>query len=251
MARYNVDAVVLKNFNYKDSDKIYTLLTRSNGKISANARGVRKISSRRGGNLDTLNYITAGISESPSGYKTITEVRLQKSYENLKNSLDRAKLAYYLIELIHRFIQEDQEQNKIFNLLLKTLQKLNKSSSLLNASILVNSFELRFMSLLGYELTLDQCAVSGDKFSLEWDGYKFNLSQGGLTSSVHDMLGRPITRETAYVLNYIDAHNKGLVDKPAIKFTKQDVAKADDLIKYYIKEMLEDSFRTTRVFTGI
>lgn len=251
MSRYNVNAVVLKNFNYKDSDKIYTLLTDNKGKITANARGVRKISSRRAGSLDTLNYVTAGISENQAGYKTLTEVKLIESYENLKISLDKAKLAYYIIELVHRFIHEDQEQVKIFNLLLKTLRKLNSASSLINASIIVNSFELRFMSLLGYELTLDQCAVSGEKFSLEWSGYRFNLSQGGLTSSAHDMLGRPISKETAYVLNYINAHNKGLVDKPSIKFTKDDVDKADDLIKHYIKEMLEDSFRTTRVFTGV
>lgn len=251
MRNYSLQAIVLKNYNYKDADKVYTLLTLDKGKITATAKGVRKISSRRGGNLDTLNYVIVGITENGSDFKTITEVQLKNSFQNIKLSLEKSKMAYYVIELVYRFLAASEDQQAVFSLLLSALKKLDSTTSLLNASILVNAFELKLMSLLGYELTLNKCAVSGMEFTLDWEGYKFNSSKGGVTASQYDLLGRPISRETAYVLNYIDAHNKGLVDKPLIKFTKQDVDTADEIIKHYIQEMLEGSFRTMRVFEGI
>ena len=61
MKKYNTKAIVLKSVKYKDADKIFTLFTKEYGKISAIGRGVRKINSRRSGNLDTLNYVSVGI----------------------------------------------------------------------------------------------------------------------------------------------------------------------------------------------
>ncbi len=75
MKKYNVRAVVLKSLKYRDSDKIFTLLSKEKGKISAIGRGVRKISSRRNGNLDTLNLISANIHEDRVGFKSIEEVK--------------------------------------------------------------------------------------------------------------------------------------------------------------------------------
>ena len=74
MKKVNTVAVVLKSINYRDSDKIYTLLSKDLGKIPAIARGVRKISSRRAGNLDTLNLVKVGLSEGLGGMRQIDEV---------------------------------------------------------------------------------------------------------------------------------------------------------------------------------
>lgn len=251
MAKYNVDSVVIKSFNYKDADKIYTLFTKDKGKITATAKGVRKITSRRAGSIDTLNYLTVGIVENPSGFKTITEVQLINSFPSLKDSLDKAKLAYYLLELIHRFLPEDEENNQVFNLLVTTLTKLNAPSSLINAKILVNAFEIKFMYLLGYEISLDKCTVSQEDFSLDWEGYSFNITRGGISKYQNDPGGVAISKETAYVLYYINLRNKGKNEDPVLKFTIVDVQKADELIKLFIHEILDETLKTTRVFSSM
>ena len=79
MKKYNLRAVVIKSIKYKDADKIFTQFSKEMGKISANARGVRKISSRRAGNLDTLNLVSVAIRTSDNGFNDIEEVKTLES----------------------------------------------------------------------------------------------------------------------------------------------------------------------------
>src|SRR3990167_5620231 len=139
MSRYTVEAVVLKFTNFKDSDKIYTLFTKDKGKIIATGRGVRKISSRRGGNLDTLNHVAVGLSENSSGYKTITEVKTLNSFKKLKGSLQNSVKGFYIAELVYSLLEEGQEHNEVFDLLVDSLNKLE--DHLNNEVSRINAFE--------------------------------------------------------------------------------------------------------------
>ena len=110
------EAIVLKKINLGDSDRIYTLLTREYGKVTAAAKGVRKISSRRSGNLDSLNHIKVTFSESLSGFKSINEVETVNSFKNLKNSLDKIHVGYYFAELVNKSVEEDLEKSDVFEI---------------------------------------------------------------------------------------------------------------------------------------
>jgi len=154
VAKYNIEAIVLKKISYGDADRIYTLLTKDKGKITAVARGVRKISSRRGGNLDTLNHINITLSENTSGYKTITEVKTLGSYRNLKKSLECSLAGYYMAELINKSVEENSENNDVFFLLRDSLDTLDADGK--KKKFVVNKFEFLLMKLLGYEMSLNE-----------------------------------------------------------------------------------------------
>lgn len=83
----NFDALVLKSINFKDSDKILTLLSKDLGRVSAKAKGIRKINSKRLSFLDTLNYVRVGLV-GEGDLKTVTEAKLVHSFPNLKKDLD-------------------------------------------------------------------------------------------------------------------------------------------------------------------
>ncbi|EKD99524.1 MAG: hypothetical protein ACD_22C00237G0004 [uncultured bacterium] len=159
MARFNTEAIVLKKINYQDADRIYTLLSKDRGKISAVAKGVRKISSRRSGNLDTLNYITVSLSEDARGYKTIQEVKLTESYKHIKADLKKSLAGYYMIELVNKSVEEDADAHKVFDLLRDMLGKLNEDGA--NISFFVNKFEVLLMKNLGYEISLEKLRSFG------------------------------------------------------------------------------------------
>lgn len=149
MVGTNLRAVVLKNINFKDSDKIYTLFTRDRGKISAIAKGVRKINSRRGGNLDSLNYINVHINPHKSGQNYITEVSVIDSFKNVKQNYELVKDSMYITELINRFTWEDENTHKIFDLLVKTLTLMNTNYD--KDEVLTNKFEIKLLKFLGYQ----------------------------------------------------------------------------------------------------
>lgn len=150
MKKYNTRAIVLKKNNYQDSHRIFTLFTYEYGKIAALARGVRKISSKRSGNLDTLNLVSIKISESDNGFKHIDEVKTINSFKNIKNSLEKSTKAYYMAELILKSLEEDHRDISLFNLFEKALKILDKS--ICDDAIAVAYFELNLLRLLGYQI---------------------------------------------------------------------------------------------------
>lgn len=245
MARYSVEAVVLKSVNFQDSDKIYTLLAKDKGKIIASGKGVRKISSRRGGNLDTLNHVVIGISESPKGYKTITEAKTLNSFRDLKGSLNNSAKGFYLAELVYKLMDEGSEQNDVYNLLVSSLTKLNKHLN--NEVSRVNAFEIKLMDLLGYGLYLDQCVKTNKPYDDTWEVIRFNPSAGGLVSDPN-AAGIELSKGTAdllYALKTKRAIPKALLEDP------DHIREADRILKLYIKDILDGDIRTERVFGNL
>ncbi|MFC1756066.1 DNA repair protein RecO [Patescibacteria group bacterium] len=149
MPSFTTKAVVLKNFLYKDTDKIYTLLSEDKGKISGIGKGVRKVSSRRGGNLDTLNMVEIQLNEHKSGQNYITEVKTIKSFRKIKENLELSNQAFYIAELVNKFVDEDESAKPVFDLIIKSLESLQDGNG--EISLRVNKFEIKFMQLLGYQ----------------------------------------------------------------------------------------------------
>ncbi len=158
MNKYNTTGIVLKSLNYKDADKMYTILTLEHGKITAMARGVRKISSRRAGNLDSFNLVRLKISENDKGYKNIDEVSTTNSFRYLKDSQEKSVKAYYIGELVYRTIEEGMEMEQTFKLLKKILELLDKSS--LSPKVLVAFFEVVFLKQLGYMIDISRPTIN-------------------------------------------------------------------------------------------
>ncbi|MFA6981947.1 MAG: DNA repair protein RecO [Patescibacteria group bacterium] len=178
MKSYSLDCFVLRSVNYRDSDKIYTLYSKEVGKLSAMAKGVRKITSRRAGSLDTLNHVTIGVHESQSDFRFITETRLDESFENIKKDLKTSAYGYYISELIFKNVDENEKTEEHFNFILKTLRAINKEPE--NVSKYVNFFEKNFMKLLGYQMSLDKCVFCGKRYESSWPEIRFNYDLGGL-----------------------------------------------------------------------
>jgi DNA repair protein RecO (recombination protein O) len=155
MKKFNTSAIVLKNINYSDSHKIYTLLTRDHGKMSAIARGVRKISSKRAGNLDSLSYISVEIDERNEKSKSIVEAKTLNAFQNIKKSLDLSAKAFYVAELVDSFVEEGAEIEEIFTLTRKTLEAFDENPDYANT--VVSAFEINFLNLLGLMYSFDRC----------------------------------------------------------------------------------------------
>lgn len=207
MKRLTIEGIILKNVNYKDSHKIYTILTKEKGKISAIARGVRKISSRRSGNLDSLNEVKLSIGQDKSGFYTINEVSVINSYNTLKHALEFILTAMYFVELLDVFMESDHENLEAYKLLKSAFTVLSKNPE--RPEILVNVFEIRMLEMLG--LGLDTRNIHGELLEIF----------GELKSE------RNLTNLNHYNL-------------PAIK-------RIDSLIKDHLKKMVETYARFPRI----
>ncbi len=155
----NFEAIVLKKINYKDTDRIYTLLSKERGKISVLAKGVRRINSKRSGSLDTMNQVVVGIAENSAGFMTLTEVKSINSFKNVKEDLDRSLAGYYMLELVNESVEEESEGYEVFELLKTMLEKLNDPE--MKIGFVIGKFEFMLMRILGYELSLEKLRSFG------------------------------------------------------------------------------------------
>ncbi len=238
MKKYNVRAVVLKSLKYRDSDKIFTLLSKEKGKISAIGRGVRKISSRRNGNLDTLNLISVSIHEDRVGFKSIEEVKTIESFKNLKKDFGKSVKAYYLIELVHKSIEEDEPVPEVFNLLVKCLKALDKNNY--SGDLYISYFEINFMKILGYQMGFDKCGICGKKLDDSWKEYYFNVENGSIECGDCSKIGLSISKGAALALNRI---SNGKLEKDDQKIFEE----IDKILKMYIGRKLENKFKSLEI----
>ncbi len=225
MKSRNVDALILKSINFKDSDKIYTIITKELGKISAKARGIRKIGSKRLSSLDTLNYVKIGIV-GENDLKTVTEAKLIHSFSNIKKDLDKLNTAYYFIEIINKSIQESEDVSAIFELLIKCLKRLDEIKY--NDSRIENYFELKLLEHLGYSVELERCIECQEVINPSFR-YSFNYEAGGLECGK--------CRETLTFLNPLTL-NSILYLKGFYKGEDLDFSDLDQILKFYINDLI-------------
>ena len=101
MALLSSEALIVKAKNYGDADKIFTLLTKKFGKMRVIAKGVRKINSRRAGNVDQLNHVLVTFTQT-HGLPILTEASVINSFENLKKDLNASVYGYAVLEILRR-----------------------------------------------------------------------------------------------------------------------------------------------------
>ena len=163
MKLYKTDAVVLSDSDLGDQDKIITLLSHRYGKIRAVAKGARRLKSRFAPAMQMLSYVTAVLYKSKRiEVDTFNECKINSSFLGIRNELLRLAYGYYSIELIMKCVHGAETPPFLFDLVLKILfllEKIPKES----LPVLMRSFELRMLTILGYRPYLAGCVECHQK----------------------------------------------------------------------------------------
>jgi len=141
---YKTEGIVLKRVNFGEADRILTIFTKHDGKIKAIAKGVRKVTSRKGGNLELFNQVILFLSEGKN-WDIITEAEAVNSFENLRKNLTLVSRAFQIAEVVDRLTAEREESRKVFELLIEALSGKKN----------VKEFEIELLKELGFGLPKD------------------------------------------------------------------------------------------------
>lgn len=148
MRTYKTEGIILKRSNFGEADRILTVFTRHYGKIKVLAKGVRRIKSRRGPNVELFNWVILFLTRGKN-FDLLSEAEIKNSFSSLKGDLRKVAFTYYFCELVDGLCPEKQENRRAFDLLTKTLQDLTTADQRSAASILAD-FELELIQELGY-----------------------------------------------------------------------------------------------------
>ena len=158
MAFSTVEAIVLREVHYKEADRILTLYSRQEGKITAKARGALRKSSRTGAATQQLTFSEMTLFGNMGKY-TVNEASVIEPFSGLRENFENYALGCYFAECIEMLTEENNPEEEILQLILNSLYALSRS--LYDPALVKAVFEMRLMSLLGYMPDLDACCVCG------------------------------------------------------------------------------------------
>jgi recombinational DNA repair protein (RecF pathway) len=143
------EAVVLKCDNYRETSKIITFYTQSHGKIKGIAKGVRNSKSRWGGALQSMAIVNVMFYyKETRTLHLVSGAEYSKALNGLFGDYDKMQCGFRMIELVNRATAEMQENTKIYNLLVTSLQMLDSAPK--NYINTLFFFKFRLLDLLGF-----------------------------------------------------------------------------------------------------
>ena len=151
-------ALVLRQVRYKEADRILTLFTASDGKLTAKARGALRKSSKLSAATQQLCWAEMTLFGN-RGKWTVNEAVVLEPFLGLQNDMEALSLGCYFAECLEALTAEEEPDGALLQLILNALYALSRS--LYDKRLVKAAFELRLMALLGYEPDLRGCAVCG------------------------------------------------------------------------------------------
>lgn len=144
--RLTTQGIVLRETNYKEADKILTVLTRDLGKRTVKARGCRRKNSKLTAASQLLVYSEMTLYERGE-FITLNEADPLEQFWSVRQDLEDLALASYFAEVTEATAQEGEAVPELLSLLLNSLYALDtlkKPRALVKAA-----FELKLLCLTG------------------------------------------------------------------------------------------------------
>lgn len=154
------DAVVLKNIRYSDTDSILILFTKKLGKVSAVAKGSRRSNSKLLACSQPFAYGSFMLYKSSSMFN-ISQCDVKDTFFDISKDLKTLSYASYVLTLTRNAVVENQTNNRLFALLLKTLYCYAYKEY--DFEYVTRIFELKYLDYSGYRPEVTKCVCCGSK----------------------------------------------------------------------------------------
>lgn len=219
-----VEGIVLKELNYGETSKILTVFTKEYGVIGILSKGCRSVKSELCSLSAKLTYGYFNIYYKEDKLSTLKSIDLINSFKEIRKDIILISYASFILELSEQVYKESNDIS-LFDLLAGSLIKINEG---LDAIVITNILELKYLTFLGVEPVIDSCAVCGSDKGIK----TLSVSKGG------------------YICN--ECYQSGTIyDPKTIKMLRMfyyvDIAKIDNInisekVKHEINHYLNDYY---------
>jgi len=231
----NTDGVVLRTVKVGNGDKMLTVLTRDNGKISCIARGACSLKSKK--LACTQNFAYSHMSLSKKGDRlSLEQCELIEDFYSIGSDIEKTAVAGYMAQVCEYVTDESLGGEELTSLLLNCLYVLSKDGTDIKKVKAV--FELRTMTAIGHMPDLEACHVCGAE-----TGEMLFSPQGGVISCAgHGGGGLRVSPAALNAMRYICA----CADRRIFSFTvsAECLAELAALCERYTLAQLDHRFST-------
>lgn len=224
-----VQAIVLRAVNYRDFDRMLTLFTRDEGRVSACARGAHRPRSPLA--AASTQFCTGEyVLEDKNGKFNVKSCLLDAAFYPLREDARRLAYASALTQICEEVVQPGQSNPELYDTLLRALTYLSFDTQD-DCTCIVLPFLLRAMVLCGHGVMLTRCAACGGPIK----DARFDALAGGVICARHASAPLPVI--TAQDMAVLRACVQGDF-QPA----KGDVRRLCALAGQFVRVQLERDF---------
>ncbi|HIJ88791.1 MAG TPA: DNA repair protein RecO [Desulfuromonadales bacterium] len=166
-----LQAFVLSNTDYGESDRIVSLFTLEHGRLKGFARGARNSHKRFGPALELFARIDLQLNHK-EGLSTLRSADVITLYSGIRCELSAIAHGLYACELVECLTPEGQPLPRLYRLLASYLERLDTGQMEESDR---RMFEINVLNILGYRPSLEGCCRCGAGFV----GIGARIQQGG------------------------------------------------------------------------
>lgn len=238
------DGIILREVEYKDHDKLLTVLTKELGKVTVRARGAKSSRSRFKAVCQLLTYSELVLTERDGRY-TLFEGTVIEMFPELRNDIEKLSLASYFAQVTDTVAQEEDPAPELLSLLLNALFLLGKGTK--PAPLIKAVFELRLACEAGFLPDLRGCAVCGKVIC-----DRINISQGILQCSQcngREGIRMEVSPGTLEAMRYITrAPGKQVF---SFQLSPESIQELNGITESYLCARLEKGFYTLNFYKSL
>lgn len=177
MAAEKTEALVIRLADFSESSRVVTLFTREFGKVSALAKGAKRLKSAFEAALDLLAECrVVFLRKSSSGLDILTEAQLLTRFRPSGRDLKALYSGYYVAELLDGLTEPYDPHPLLYDAAVLALRRLAVEP---DPRLSLLHFELTLLREIGQLPDFEQCSVCHQPITYSQTA-RFWVSQGGL-----------------------------------------------------------------------
>ena len=176
MPSLTTQAIVLRRADYREHDRMLTLLSPSMGRVEAVCRGCKRPQSPL---LAASEWFALGeyVLYAGKGRMNVSSCNVTESFFPLRADYDRLKYATYLLSVTEAVAQPGERAVELFTLLARSLSRLAYTNR--DAQAVSAAFLLHLSAISGYRPRLSHCVHCGRRME-DGEIRLFDIENGGL-----------------------------------------------------------------------
>jgi DNA repair protein RecO (recombination protein O) len=252
MPLFTTKAIVIRSTNYGESDKIVTFFTKDFGKIKGIAKGARRSKKRFQNALGLFSHLRLLFFDREGmGLVRAEGCDVVSAFPKIREDLKKIYYGNYYLELVNEMAGEREANSEAFDLLLSFLLNLEEEEPQEEG---VRMFEIRMLSLFGYQPNMKRCNLC----KRDWEELKegpalfFSPEKGGLvcegcSKNLNHLV--PLSLGTARLIERISQMELGKIHR--FKFTPQALSESRQLLPKFISYQLGKELRSLKAIKGV
>ena len=155
-----IKGLILGDIVWGEHDKLLTVLTAEQGKVTVVLKGGSSLKSKIVGSCLPFAYAELTLGERGGGKPWVKEASEIRGFHGIREDLEATAAALYILDILSEVCMEDGDETEMLQLALNTLHAIEtKMKPLLQ---LKAAFELRTAAACGFSPDLVACAECGE-----------------------------------------------------------------------------------------